>query len=159
MVNRTPKTRRNQGKLTASKRNVHDTRRACAEGKRKRWYAETKANRQQTIAILERISDGFVAFDAQMNYTYVNARGGELLGRKPADLIGKNYWEEYPGSERHALCKCLRARVGNPDSDHIRGLLRAVGSLVRESHLSLQRWAGDFLYGDHRTQTRGERTT
>ncbi len=46
--------------------------------------------------ILERISDGVVAFDAQMNYTYVNARGGELLGRKPEDLIGKNYWQEYP---------------------------------------------------------------
>jgi len=46
--------------------------------------------------ILERISDAFVAFDAQMNYTYVNARGGELIGRKPEDLIGKNYWKEYP---------------------------------------------------------------
>ena len=46
--------------------------------------------------ILERVSDGFVAFDSQMNYTYVNARGGEMLGRKPADLIGKNYWVEYP---------------------------------------------------------------
>lgn len=46
--------------------------------------------------LLERISDGFVAFDVQMNYTYVNARGGEFLGRKPEDLIGKNYWVEYP---------------------------------------------------------------
>ncbi|MBI5352417.1 MAG: PAS domain S-box protein [Chloroflexi bacterium] len=46
--------------------------------------------------ILERVSDGFVAFDADMNYTYVNTRGGEMLGRKPADLIGKNYWTEYP---------------------------------------------------------------
>jgi len=47
-------------------------------------------------SILERISDGFVAFDAQMNYTYVNERSGQLLGRKPEDLIGKNYWKEYP---------------------------------------------------------------
>ena len=46
--------------------------------------------------ILERISDGFVAFDAQMNYTYVNERSGQLLGRKPEDLIGRNYWEEFP---------------------------------------------------------------
>ncbi|HLO30415.1 MAG TPA: HD domain-containing phosphohydrolase [Anaerolineales bacterium] len=45
---------------------------------------------------LERISDGFVAFDTKMNYVYVNRRGGELLGRRPEDLIGKNYWEEYP---------------------------------------------------------------
>lgn len=46
--------------------------------------------------ILERISDGFVAFDAQMNYIYINERGSELLGHKPEDLIGKNYWKEYP---------------------------------------------------------------
>jgi PAS domain S-box-containing protein len=46
--------------------------------------------------ILELISDGIVAFDQEMNYIYVNQRGGELLGRKPQELIGKNYWQEYP---------------------------------------------------------------
>jgi len=60
---------------------------------------ETQTVSQPLADILERISDGFVAFDAQMNYTYVNARGGELLGRRPADLIGKNYWQEYPEAQ------------------------------------------------------------
>jgi PAS domain S-box-containing protein len=46
--------------------------------------------------ILDRITDGIVAFDTEMNYIFVNRRGGELLGRKPEDLIGKNYWKEYP---------------------------------------------------------------
>jgi diguanylate cyclase (GGDEF)-like protein/PAS domain S-box-containing protein len=46
--------------------------------------------------IMERVSDGFVAFDTDFNYTYVNTHGGDLLGRKPEDLIGKNYWVEYP---------------------------------------------------------------
>ena len=55
-----------------------------------------KAGEPPTADLLERVSDGFVAFDAQMNYTYVNKKGAELLGRKPADLIGKNYWVEYP---------------------------------------------------------------
>lgn len=48
------------------------------------------------IDILDRITDGIVAFDTEMNYTYVNRRGGEMLGRKPEDLIGKNYWKEFP---------------------------------------------------------------
>jgi PAS domain S-box-containing protein len=47
-------------------------------------------------AVLERINDGIVVFDSQMNYTFVNQRGGELLGRRPGELIGKNYWQEYP---------------------------------------------------------------
>ncbi|MCX7170654.1 MAG: PAS domain-containing protein, partial [Proteobacteria bacterium] len=48
------------------------------------------------LEILERVNDGVVAFDTELNYTYVNAAGGKLLGRIPADLVGKNYWMEYP---------------------------------------------------------------
>jgi PAS domain S-box-containing protein len=50
----------------------------------------------QVMDLIERISDGFVALDAQMNYIYVNQRAGELLGRQPGELIGKNYWDEFP---------------------------------------------------------------
>ena len=60
---------------------------------------QEKTTYESITSILERISDGFVAFDHEMNYTYVNERGGELLGRKPEDLIGKNYWREYPEAE------------------------------------------------------------
>ncbi|MBI4630341.1 MAG: PAS domain S-box protein [Chloroflexi bacterium] len=63
---------------------------------RPRTQAQPRTTSQQIVNILESISDSFVAFDAQMNYTYVNTHGGELLGRKPQDLIGKNYWTEYP---------------------------------------------------------------
>jgi PAS domain S-box-containing protein len=47
-------------------------------------------------SVLERIKDGIVCFDAEMNYTYLNSYAGEILGRKPEDLIGKNYWKEFP---------------------------------------------------------------
>ena len=46
--------------------------------------------------IFESITDGFVAFDSQMNYTFLNKRGAALLGYQPSDLIGKNYWTEFP---------------------------------------------------------------
>lgn len=55
--------------------------------------------------LLERVSDGIVAFDARMNYAYVNAKGGELLGRKPKDLIGKNYYMEYPEAKDTPFAK------------------------------------------------------
>ncbi len=48
--------------------------------------------------VLGRISDGILAFDAGMNHIYVNERAGEILGREPQNLLGKNFWEEYPES-------------------------------------------------------------
>lgn len=47
--------------------------------------------------VLERVTDGFVALDKNWNYTYLNQKAAQLLNRQsPADLLGKNYWEEYP---------------------------------------------------------------
>ena len=53
-------------------------------------------------AVLDRISDGILAFDAGMNYTYLNERAGELLGRSVEELIGKNLEDEYSGAGRDA---------------------------------------------------------
>ena len=63
---------------------------------RKQAEEALKESHQRLVTTLESMTDGFVSFDPQMNYTYVNKWGGELLGRKPEDLIGKNYWTEYP---------------------------------------------------------------
>ncbi|MBE9185195.1 PAS domain S-box protein [Microcoleus sp. LEGE 07076] len=46
--------------------------------------------------ILESITDAFVAFDLNWNYTYVNQKAQDLLGKSPAELLGKNVWEIYP---------------------------------------------------------------
>ncbi len=59
-------------------------------------HPETSTPKFQAEKVLETVSDGIVAFDAEMNYIYVNPRGGEMLGRIPEDLIGRNYWAEYP---------------------------------------------------------------
>src|SRR5512139_629173 len=61
-------------------------------------------------AVLDRISDGILAFDAGMNYTYLNERAGELLGRRSEELIGKNLGEEYAGAGRTPFMEaCQRA--------------------------------------------------
>ena len=75
----------NRGRSSASGASVKNT-----QKKRKNPSDIQFAN------IVEKINEGFVALDAQMNYTYINQRGGELLKRRPEDLIGKNYWDEYP---------------------------------------------------------------
>jgi len=60
--------------------------------------------------ILDGISDGFVVFDIQMNYTYVNKKAGELLGQDPQDLIGKNYLDACPETKDSPFVDaCTRA--------------------------------------------------
>jgi PAS domain S-box-containing protein len=56
--------------------------------------------------VFERISDAFVALDAQWRYTYVNARAGRLLGRDPAGLLGKHIWTEFPEAAGGKFQQC-----------------------------------------------------
>ncbi|HEY4491011.1 MAG TPA: PAS domain-containing protein, partial [Acidobacteriota bacterium] len=85
--------------------------------------------------ILERVSDGFVAFDPQMNYTYVNARGGEMLGRKPEELIGRNYWIEFPEAK------------GTPFADAYVRALETQKIIVLENYYEpFDRWFENRIY-------------
>lgn len=57
---------------------------------------EAKAAQEQVAAILESITDAFVAFDPQWRYTYVNEQAARLLHRTREALLGKNVWEVFP---------------------------------------------------------------
>ncbi len=46
--------------------------------------------------ILESITDAFIAVDSQWNFTYVNHKTIELLGKSEAELIGKNVGDIFP---------------------------------------------------------------
>lgn len=81
---------------TKNKPNERGRRGRADRSKRKPAKPREMPPAKRTIDLLERVNDGIVAFDAEMNYIYVNPRGAELLGRKPGDLIGKNYWAEFP---------------------------------------------------------------
>ena len=52
--------------------------------------------KKSLIETLENMSDGFVSLDENWHYTYVNKKAGEILGRKPEDLVGKHIWTEFP---------------------------------------------------------------
>jgi PAS domain S-box-containing protein len=63
-----------------------------------RWEASRReeAVRANLENVLERVSDGVVALNAQWRYTYVNGSGGRLLGREASSLVGKHIWTEFP---------------------------------------------------------------
>jgi PAS domain S-box-containing protein len=57
---------------------------------------EIRKKTQQVENILESITDGFIALDNNLCYTYANKAMGEILGMSPDELIGKNLFELFP---------------------------------------------------------------
>jgi PAS domain S-box-containing protein len=85
--------------------------------------------------IIEKINEGFVALDAHMNYVYINERGSELLGRKPADLIGKNYWEEYPQDINTSFGKA-----------YLQALETQIPAKIEDYYEARERWFENRIY-------------
>jgi|GEM_PF-246490 len=107
-----------------------ELRRALIERKELQAIAGRHKHLRDLIeSALDRVRDGFVAFDPQMNYTYVNERGGELLERNPEDLIGKNYWEEFPEAK------------GTPFADaYVRALKTQKAIVFEDYYKPFDRW-------------------
>jgi PAS domain S-box-containing protein len=60
---------------------------------------EEKRAVEQRASILDRVADGFVAFDREWRVTYINRQAAQLISRlqkDPGELIGRNIWEELP---------------------------------------------------------------
>ncbi|GAL83141.1 diguanylate cyclase [Sporocytophaga myxococcoides] len=53
-------------------------------------------SQENLLAVLDRISDAFVALDRNWCYTYMNKKAGEIFGRDPISMIGKHIWTEFP---------------------------------------------------------------
>jgi PAS domain S-box-containing protein len=64
------------------------------------------ATRAELGTILEMIGDAFVAFDRELNFTYVNERAEAVLERRAAELVGRNYYDAYPESRGSAFAAC-----------------------------------------------------
>ena len=82
---------------------------------RKQAEERLLTTKNRLVDIMESITDGFVAFDTEMNYTFLNTQGAKLLGCKPADLLGKNYWTEFPEAKgtpfANAYLRALETRT------------------------------------------------
>src|SRR5581483_10549027 len=57
---------------------------------------QAEAAHQHVANILESIQDGFLAFDPEWRFTYVNAAAERTMRSPRADLIGRVLWEVYP---------------------------------------------------------------
>ena len=68
---------------------------------------------RRQAALLEAIADGFVTFDREWRYGYVNRVAAELVGRPAEELIGRVLWEAHPGQEDTPFARVLRNAMTN----------------------------------------------
>jgi PAS domain S-box-containing protein len=68
-------------------------------------------------AIVEAVTDGFIAFDRDLRFTYVNRRAAEMWGRPVSDLLGRTPKELFPGMDGSPFFALVErvARTGSPD--------------------------------------------
>ncbi len=63
---------------------------------KKKAEEKLRTSEEKYRVLIERISDTFIALDKNWCYIYANKAVGDLVGRSPQSLIGKNVWEEFP---------------------------------------------------------------
>ena len=108
---------------------------------------EAEVAQLRLAGMLEHIPDGFVALDNAWRYTYLNEKAAQLLGRRREDLLGKHIWTEFPEDiGQPSITLVTRCRTSSTPAVH-RGILSALGTLVREPHLSRCRRPVDFFPG------------
>lgn len=72
-------------------------------------------DRSISILTLENMSDGYISLDMNGCFAYMNQKAGDLFGRDPRAVIGKNIWEEFPEwmdrSFRRAYEKAMEQKI------------------------------------------------
>ncbi|MBA2748793.1 MAG: response regulator [Tatlockia sp.] len=58
--------------------------------------SQAESSRNQVTNIIESITDAFFALDKQWQFTYINHQAELILQKTRSQLIGKNFWHEYP---------------------------------------------------------------
>ena len=85
---------------------------------RRRTAELAEANRKLT-ATLESITDGFVAFDHQWRYTYVNEAATRFLGKSRDELLGRVLWEVFPDTEKTGFHAAFHRAVDEQTVAHV----------------------------------------
>jgi PAS domain S-box-containing protein len=98
--------------------------------------AEAEAARAEVASILSRVSDAFVALDAEGRYTYANDLAVSLTGKTREELIGQQYWALFPELRGGSFEKAFRQALETQ---------RAV-TMETQSNLGSGRWYEARIY-------------
>jgi len=78
---------------------------------RKTAEEEIRKKTAQVENILESITDGFIALDNNLKYTYANKKIGHMLGCDPESLIGRRVWEVFPDAIESATYNAFNKAI------------------------------------------------
>jgi two-component system cell cycle sensor histidine kinase/response regulator CckA len=87
--------------------------RAEEETLRAEEEAQRSARESERIErVLASIGDAFLVVDHRWMVTYVNAAAAAMAGGRPDDLVGRLFWEAFPGSADGPLGELYRRAMG-----------------------------------------------
>ena len=109
-----------------------------ASGAILRWFGvnfdieQEEAAREAVQTVVEAVTDGFVALDASLRYTYVNQRAAEMWGWKAEALLGKSPAELWPDldMERTPLVQMLRRVLTTQRTESMRSYAVSLGRWI-----------------------------
>lgn len=70
---------------------------------------------QRAIETLESMSDAFLTLDFEWRFTYLNPQAESILGVKRDELIGKDFWDQFP----HAVGVDIEEKLRRAMRDHV----------------------------------------
>jgi PAS domain S-box-containing protein len=91
---------------------------------------EAEAARRTVTAIVEAVTDGFVAFDANLHYTYVNQRAAEMWRISADELVGKNPDELWPAMGASPFVRMLRRVLASGTPEILEGYASSLGCYI-----------------------------
>jgi PAS domain S-box-containing protein len=94
----------------SSRKGIEEERNQLLE-REKAARAESELAREQIAQVLQSITDGFVAFDRDARFTYVNHKAARILGRPATALLGKVLWQEFPEFEKTSFGRLYHQSV------------------------------------------------
>jgi PAS domain S-box-containing protein len=89
---------------------------------------------RELTSVFERVSDGILAFDNDARITYSNKKSGEINKRNPEELIGKNFWTEFPLAEYTTFHEKFYESISDQKNVHFESYAPALGIWI-ENHM------------------------
>ena len=88
---------------------------------------DAESARRTLGSLVEAVTDGFVALDAALRFTYVNRQAAEMWQRPVASLIGKTPVELWPAMEHSMMLGTLQRVVATGKSEVVDGMSSSLG--------------------------------